>query len=97
MNRAARLSENVPKACDQFSKEAWGMLISSYLSPVLALAEQVLPDEDPKEEPDTFFFKVFLGILSRFFRLGRIVWPGFVRGRFYFEFSFQMRKKEPNQ
>ncbi len=64
VDRAARLSEDVPKACDRFSKDAWDMLVSRYLNRVLSLAEQVLPDDDPKDEPDTFFFKVVSAVNS---------------------------------
>ncbi len=62
VERATRLADDVPFVCDKFAKDTWSLIIQLYLKNVLSLAQQVLPDEDPKEEPDTFFFKVVAAV-----------------------------------
>jgi len=66
--RADRLGNQVPQCCDQLAKEAWNLLLSEYVAKVLDLAEQVLPDDDPKEDPDTFFFLRVVGAVNRIVR-----------------------------
>jgi len=56
LKRAERLGGDVADCCNRLAQETWSLLLESYVSVALDLAEQVLPDEDPREEPDTRFF-----------------------------------------
>jgi len=65
LHRAERLAGEVPQCCDRLAKEAWNQLLTTYVATALDVAEQVLPDEDPKEDPDTRFFLRVVGSVNR--------------------------------
>ncbi|GAB5365730.1 hypothetical protein AAMO2058_001083000 [Amorphochlora amoebiformis] len=68
LERSDRLAEDVPLCCNRLASEAWAFLIESYIKVALQLADQVLPDDDSRDEPDTRFFFRATGAVNRIIR-----------------------------
>jgi len=65
IERSKRLGNDIPVSCDRLSKEVWTLLLEKYISVALDLAEEVLPDDVAREEPDTRFFFRATGAINR--------------------------------